>query len=347
MKAMGMIKNKFTEEEPLLKVEQLKTYYPLKRSFLGKTKGYLKAVDGVDFDIFPSETLGVVGESGCGKSTLGRTIIGLEKARSGRIIFDGTEITSCSSRELFDIRPKIQMIFQDPYSFLNPYHRIREILAEPLLVHHILPKTEIEKEIDRLLDSVGLPKNCKDRYPNEFSGGQRQRIGIARALALRPKLIICDEPVSALDVSIQAQILNLLKDLQESMNLTYLFIAHGLEAVRYVSRRIVVMYLGSVVEIGPADAVFENPLHPYTQALLDAQPVPDPHQRHKKRYILEDSVEESVQPESGCRFQNRCRFVKDKCRESAPELFGAEHLAACFRFEPSLEKQLNAEGHTL
>lgn len=280
---MSHDKGNHSHINPLLVLEDVKKYYPIQTGFLSKTTGHVKAVDGVSFSIYPGETLGLVGESGSGKSTIGKTIVGLEKLTEGRILFDGRDISTISSKELIHLRSDLQIVFQDPYSSLNPRKRIADLLAEPLRVHRIIPAKEISGEVDRLLELVGLPRNSRNRYPHEFSGGQRQRIGIARALSLRPRLIVCDEPVSALDVSIQAQILNLLKELQQELNLTYLFIAHGLGAVKYVSDRIAVMHQGKIVEIGSKQEIFHNPQHPYTRALLDASPIADPRLRNKRR----------------------------------------------------------------
>ena len=324
-----MGKTALARKDALLTVEKLKTYYPLRKGILSRTVGYVKAVDGVDLAIYPGETLGLVGESGCGKSTMGRTIVRLETPQEGRIIFEDRDLAQYSEKEMVDVRSKLQIIFQDPYSSLNPRTRVGDILAEPLKVHGIVPETEIPAEVEKLLEQVDLQKYHKHRYPHEFSGGQRQRIGIARALALRPKLIVCDEPVSALDVSTQAQVLNLLKNLQAKYSLTYLFIAHGLGAVRYISDRIAVMYLGKVVEIAPTAEIFRNPLHPYTQALLSAYPAPDPRRRDKGRIILEGDVPSPVNPPSGCRFHTRCPFVRNTCKEETPKLTGADHAVAC------------------
>ncbi|MFC0904832.1 ABC transporter ATP-binding protein [Clostridium sp. MT-14] len=321
---------------PLLSIKKLKTYYPIKRGILSKTVGYIKAVDGVDLEIYEGETLGLVGESGCGKSSMGRTIVRLENPTEGSIVFNNEDIAGYSNKRMSSIRTDLQMIFQDPYSSLNPKKRVYDILAEPLKVHKIVPEDKIPEEIDKLLDEVELPKNFKNRYPNQFSGGQRQRVGIARALALRPKLIVCDEPVSALDVSTQAQVLNLLKDLQKRLNLTYLFIAHGLGAVKYISDRIAVMYLGKIVELASTDEIFKNPRHPYTKALLSAYPVPNPHMRNKERVILEGDVPSPANPPQGCRFHTRCKFAKKNlCDKDIPELKQVEgadgkHLSACF-----------------
>lgn len=265
---------------PLLTVKNVKTYYPVKTGFMNLQKSYVRAVDDVSFEIYEGETLGLVGESGCGKSTLGRTIIGLEPLTDGTILFDGKPMNFRTDR--VSLSKQIQIVFQDPYSSLNPRLTIGDLLAEPLAVHKIVPHHEIQQEVSRLLELVGLSDSAKSRYPHEFSGGQRQRIGIARALALRPRLIICDEPVSALDVSIQAQIMNLFKKLQRELGLTYLFIAHGLGAVKYISDRIAVMFAGKIVEMGTTEEIFKNPQHEYTKKLLGAYPIPDP----KKRSIL-------------------------------------------------------------
>ena len=263
---------------PLLSLTDVKTYYPLKNGFLNLQTTYVKAVDGISFELLEGETLGLVGESGCGKSTLGRTIIGLEPLTDGKILFNGKEMDFRTERVF--LSKQIQIVFQDPYSSLNPRFTVGKLLAEPLIVHKIVPRHEVDKEVSRLLSLVGLPEVSKNRYPHEFSGGQRQRIGIARALSLKPKLIICDEPVSALDVSIQAQILNLFRSLQKELGLTYLFIAHGLGAVKYISDRIAVMYEGKIVEMGSTREIFQNPQHEYTKRLLNAYPVPNPRKRN-------------------------------------------------------------------
>ncbi|MGG4483239.1 ABC transporter ATP-binding protein [Paenibacillus xylanilyticus] len=315
--------------EPLLRIEGLKTYYPIKRGLLSRTVGNVKAVDDISLELYPGETLGLVGESGCGKSTIGRSIIRLENPTSGRIWFEGQDITKSTILDLRRERTKMQMIFQDPYSSLNPRMRVQELLAEPMRVHGLATGAELETRIDHLLDTVGIPRSYKQRFPHEFSGGQRQRIGIARALSLNPKLIVCDEPVSALDVSIQAQILNLLKELQRELGLTYLFIAHGLGAVKYISTRIAVMYLGKVVEIGTKEQIFANPRHPYTQALLNAYPVPDPRKRGQERIVLQGDVPSPASPPSGCRFHTRCVYAQALCKEQEPLLQGEEHAVAC------------------
>lgn len=321
------------EKRPFIHVEHLKKYYPLKGGIVTHTVGQVKAVDDVSFSIMEGETLGLVGESGCGKSTIGKQLVGLEIPTEGKIFFNGTELSSLKSKEVSKIRTDLQMVFQDPYSSLNPRKHIFEILAQPMLYHKISTKKTVEKDILKLLDMVGLPKTTLNRYPHEFSGGQRQRIGIAKALSLNPRFIVCDEPVSALDVSVQAQILNILKELQRELNLTLLFVGHGLGAVNYVSDRIAVMYLGKIVEIGKAREVFEHPVHPYTQALLRAVPIPDPEQMKKKRELLSGEIGNNVNPPSGCRFHPRCPYATDKCRESEPlmqEVYEKDgHLAAC------------------
>ncbi|MBQ8592463.1 MAG: ABC transporter ATP-binding protein [Lachnospiraceae bacterium] len=265
--------NKIQAKEPLIVVENMKKYYPIKGGIIPHVTGYIKAVDGVSFTIHEGETLGLVGESGCGKSTLGRQLVGLEKPEEGCIRYAGRELTGMSEKELRKVRTELQMVFQDSHSSLNPRKHIYEILAQPMLYHHIATKATIQRELERLLDMVGLPKSVLERYPHEFSGGQRQRIGIAKALSLKPRLLICDEPVSALDVSIQAQILNLLRELQQELHLTCLFIGHDLGAVNYVSDRIAVMYSGKIVEVAPAKQLFQNPTHPYTKTLCNAVPV--------------------------------------------------------------------------
>ncbi len=288
------------------------------------------AVDNVSLSIMPGETLGLVGESGCGKSTLGRCLMRLHDVSSGSLIFGGRDITNLSMRDMRPIRQKIQMVFQDPYASLNPRRRVRDLIAEPLRIHLNLSAGEIGRRVDMLLEQVGLLPDHASRYPHEFSGGQRQRIGIARAIALEPKMIILDEPVSALDVSVQAQIVNLLADLQERLKLTYVFIAHDLSVVRQVSTRIAVMYLGSIVEIGSADDIFNRPAHPYTQALISAVPTPDLANR-RKRIILSGDVPSPINPPSGCRFHPRCPVSQQRCQVERPLLTaaGANRSVAC------------------
>lgn len=318
---------------PLLEVENMKKYYPLKGGIVTHTTGYIRAVDGVSFQMYEGETLGLVGESGCGKSTIGRQIVGLEKPTGGKIRYAGQDLSELSGKEMKRIRTQLQMVFQDPYSSLNPRKHIYEILAQPMLYHHISTRDSVSKDIDRILDMVGLPENVLGRYPHEFSGGQRQRIGIARALSLNPRFLICDEPVSALDVSIQAQILNLLKNLSKELNLTCLFVGHGLGAVNYISDRIAVMYLGKIVEIGRSEEVFRHPAHPYTQALIHAAPVPDPDMQSDENQLLSGEIGSSQNPPSGCRFHPRCPYAKESCRTQEPSMCevepGSGHFAAC------------------
>lgn len=316
-------------KKPLLEVQNVKKYFPFKRGVLKKTTGNVKAVDGVSFTIYEGETLSLVGESGCGKSTTGRVIMKLLEATEGKITFEGKDITNLTPDEIRPYRKEFQMIFQDPYASLNPRLTIKEIIEEPLLVHNLEKGKRIEK-ITKLLEEVGLSKHHLNRYPHEFSGGQRQRIGIARALAVDPKLIIADEPVSALDVSIQSQILNLMKDLQEQHNLTYLFIAHDLSVVEHISDRVAVMYLGRIVELANRDELFQNPLHPYTKALISAVPIPDPTLK-RNRIMLKGDIPSPANPPSGCTFHTRCPFAQDICKEKNPEFkeYKENHYAAC------------------
>jgi oligopeptide transport system ATP-binding protein len=317
----------------LLEVKDLKKYYPVKAGMITHTVANIKAVDGVDLSIRQGETLGLVGESGCGKSTIGKLIVSLEKPTEGSILYKGKNLAKLSAGQLGKIRTELQMVFQDSYSSLNPRKHIFEILAVPMIYHGITTRRDAEKQVDRLLDLVGLPKNSKGKYPHEFSGGQRQRISIAKALSLNPELIVCDEPVSALDVSIQAQILNLLRDLQKELKLTCLFIGHGLAAVNYVSDRIAVMYLGKIVEIADAKELFNNPIHPYTRALCDAAPVPDPTLLRRDSIILQGEIGSNINPPSGCRFHPRCKYATEACRTTEqirrPYEEGSTRLVAC------------------
>jgi oligopeptide transport system ATP-binding protein len=313
--------------EVLIEVKNLKKYFPVKMG-LGK-KAYIKAVDSVSFFIKKGETLGLVGESGCGKSTTGRTIIRLYEPTSGQIIFKGEDITK---KDMLPYRKSMQMIFQDPYASLNPRMTVGDIIGEPLEIHNIAKGNEKKERVQELLRLVGLSSEHANRYPHEFSGGQRQRIGIARALAVEPEFIICDEPISALDVSIQAQIVNMLEDLQQQLGLTYLFIAHDLSMVKHISSRVGVMYLGKLVELAESNELYSNPLHPYTQALLSAIPIPDPKiSKERTRIILEGDVPSPLNPPTGCRFRTRCKYAFDRCKEEEPKFrdVGSGHYVAC------------------
>ena len=314
----------------LVRVEGLKKYFPARKSFFGRTLTELKAVDGVEFAIRDGETLGLVGESGCGKTTVGRLILRLLEPTEGKVFFDGRDLSLCPRRELRALRRRMQIIFQDPYGSLNPRMNVGKIVGEPLIRHGLAKGRECVDKVAELLSLVGLDVSYARRFPHEFSGGQRQRIGIARALATRPKLIVCDEPVSALDVSIQSQVLNLLMDLQAEFGLTYLFIAHGLHVVKHVSDRVGVMYLGKLVELAAGDELYANPKHPYTQALLSAIPEPDPTAK-KERIILSGDVPSPLNLPSGCRFHTRCPRVMPECRRMEPELIADAngHWAAC------------------
>ncbi len=316
--------------KPILEVQDLKMHFPVKEGILLRTNKFNKAVDGVSLTINPGETLGLVGESGCGKSTLGRCISRLYEPTSGSIRFEGQEISHLRSRELLPIRQHIQMIFQDPMESLNSRHTVGDILEEPFIVQKLGDRQFRKKRVRELLDIVGLPARSATRYPFEFSGGQRQRIGIARSIALNPKLVICDEPVSALDVSIQSQILNLLIDLQREFNLAYLFIAHDLAVVKHISDRIAIMYLGKIAESAAGEAIYRQPLHPYTQSLISAIPVPDPHGR-TERMVITGDVPSPIDPPSGCPFHPRCPIVTDRCKHELPALtdIRGQHLAAC------------------
>ncbi len=314
----------------ILEVKNLRKLFPITGGFFRRAVGHIRAVDDVSFEMEEGETLGIVGESGSGKSTLGRTIIRLYEPTEGHIIFDGNDISHLSRKHLRSARKNIQMVFQDPYASLNPRMTIGELIDEPLMVHTPYSKQERLEKTKELLELVGLNQESYSRYPHEFSGGQRQRIGIARAIAIRPKMIIADEPVSALDVSIQSQVINLMMDLQAEFGLSYLFIAHDLSVVKHISDRIGVMYLGKMVEMAPKDGLFKDPLHPYTQALLSAVPVPDPMVK-KDRIILKGDIPSAAKPPSGCVFHTRCPRVMDSCKEMIPEFkeVAPKHYVAC------------------
>jgi len=316
--------------DTVLEVNDLKVYFPIKAGLMQRVVGNVKAVDGISFKIRRGKTMGLVGESGCGKTTVGKTILRLIEKHSGEVLFFGFDVNAISRKEMRKIRPKMQIIFQDPYSSLSPRLPVSEIIGEAVKEHHIVPDSEYESHLDSIMKSCGLEKYQKDRYPHEFSGGQRQRICIARALALKPEFIVCDEPVSALDVSIQAQIINLLKDLQEKYHLTYLFISHDLSVVEHISDDVGVMYLGNLVEFGSKFDIFKNPLHPYTQALLSAAPIPDPSAK-MNRIILEGSIPSPANPPSGCKFHTRCSHVMEMCKRVAPLTREVEpgHIVNC------------------
>ena len=318
-------------DEVLLEVKDLRKYFPVRRGIFFKIAGYIKAVDSVSFYIKKGETLGLVGESGCGKSTTGFSIARLEEATSGKVNFLGKNILSMNAKELMEIRKEIQFIFQDPYSSLNPRMTVVDIIGEPLIIHKLVKnKKEKVERVKQLLNDVGLNIRQMHSFPHEFSGGQRQRIGIARALGVEPKLIIADEPVSALDVSIQAQVINLLVDLQNKFGLAFLFISHDLSVVKHISDRVAVMYLGKIVEMAAEEEIFSNPLHPYTQSLLSAVPIPNPH-IEKERIILKGDVPSPINPPSGCRFHPRCPKAMEACQHKIPEMtdYGNQHFVTC------------------
>jgi oligopeptide transport system ATP-binding protein len=320
------------DAEVLLSVENLRMHFPVYKGVIRRKVGVIKAVDGISFDIRRGETLGLVGESGCGKTTAGRSILRLYDVTGGRILFDGRDITALSGEQLRRIRPRMQMIFQDPQASLNPRMTVSSIIAEPLDEHHAATGEAKQQRVRELLDAVGMNPRFANRYPHEFSGGQRQRIGIARALALNPDFIVCDEPIAALDVSIQAQVVNLLEDLQDKLGLTYLFISHDLSMVRHIADRVAVMYLGKVVELASRDALYSDPKHPYTKALLSAVPIPNPKiEAARSRIILTGDVPNPANPPSGCRFCTRCPIAEEKCHSVEPELreLAGGHRVAC------------------
>ena len=328
-----MATKEINNNETLLHVDDLKMHFPIYRGVFQRQVGAVRAVDGVSFDVRRGETLGLVGESGCGKSTTGRTILQLYKPTSGKVEFDGTNLVTLKGENMRHMRRKMQMIFQDPYASLNPRMTVAQLVGEPLMVHNVATGAEINDRVAHLLELVNLNPAFATRYPHEFSGGQRQRIGVARALALQPSFIICDEPISALDVSIQAQVVNLLEELQEQFNLTYLFIAHDLSMVKHISDRVAVMYLGVIVELATRDELYVKPLHPYTQALLSAVPIPDPIADAKRqRVILQGDVPSPANPPSGCRFRTRCPIAEAVCAETRPEFREIKpgHFVACF-----------------
>ena len=328
----------------LLVVRGLKQYYPVKGG-LGKEPSYVKAVDNVDFEVRRGEVFGIVGESGCGKSTLGKSICKLIEPTEGSIVLDGEEISKYTPKQMRPIRKKVQMVFQDPYASLNPRMSVRDIVAEPLIIHGLTKtREETDKKVVELLRRVGLDDYHANRYPHEFSGGQRQRVGIARALAVQPQLIIADEPVSALDVSIQSQVINLMNQLKRDMNLTYIFVAHDLSVVEHISDRVGVMYLGNFVEEGDKYSLYQNPLHPYTQALLSAVPIPDPKAK-KERIILEGNIPSALNPPTGCKFHTRCPKCMERCKTEAPQKYqvGDDHFVYCHLYDTE-EAKKNAKA---
>jgi len=339
------------KQEPILKVEGLVKYFPITQGIVFKKKiGDVKAVDDVSFELYPGETLGLVGESGCGKTTTARTILRLEEPTAGAAYYDGREIFSMSKKEMRDLRKEISVIFQDPYASLNPRMTVGNIISEPWTIHGMVPKKDRRKKTQELLEVVGLNPNHINRYPHQFSGGQRQRVGVARALAVEPSIIIADEPVSALDVSVQAQVVNLLEDIQDEFGIAYLFIAHDLSVVRHLCDRIAVMYLGKIVEQGDEFGVYDNTAHPYTQALLSAVPVPDPAGRaDRTRIVLEGDVPSPANPPSGCRFRTRCWKAQGVCADEVPELIdrGQGHPVACYFPQVEFAEEVPSESRGL
>lgn len=322
--------------EFLLEINNLKKFFPVRKGFLAKSTSYVKAVDDVSFNIKKGETLGLVGESGCGKTTCGRTVLKLYEPTDGQIIYDGKDITKYNSQEMLEYRRKMQIIFQDPYASLDSRMTVGDIIGEAIDIHNLMGRKERMERIQYLLKRVGLNSDHSNRYPHEFSGGQRQRIGIARALAVEPEFIVCDEPISALDVSIQAQVVNMLEDLQNEIGLTYLFIAHDLSMVKHISNRVGVMYLGKMVELAESNELYAHPQHPYTQALLSAIPIPDPDESEsKQRIVLEGEIPSPIDPPPGCRFKKRCKFAKPICGEKDPVIkdLGSNHFVACHLFD--------------
>jgi oligopeptide transport system ATP-binding protein len=338
-----------SNEDILLSVQNLVMHFPIRRGVFQNVVGYVHAVDGISFDIRRGETLGLVGESGCGKSTTGRAILQLYKPTDGKVIFKGIDLVTLHGEKMRKMRRQMQMIFQDPYASLNPRMTVEQIVGEPIFIHNILKGADVRNRVKELLQLVRLNPSYIDRYPHEFSGGQRQRIGVARALALQPELVVCDEPISALDVSVQAQVVNLLEDLQKEMNLTYLFIAHDLSMVRHISDRVAVMYLGVMAELANREELYSNPLHPYTIALLSAVPIPSPViEAKRKRIILKGDVPSPVNPPSGCRFHTRCPLAEAICSEKRPEWreVRPDHFVACHLVQSEGTSKMKASMET-